>query len=86
MRTIFVVLASLAWAAPAWASCRIYNETDRTFLVSPGDETGRELGPHTEDSLRSGDIIIEGNDGAALTGFCSEGGRLVRLVRGPRGG
>jgi hypothetical protein len=78
---------ALAWAAPVYASCRIVNETERTFSVSSVYET-RELEPHTTDSFRSGEMTIESDDaaGAALTGFCADGVRfVVRMVHGPRG-
>ena len=83
-------LAAFLAALPAVADCRIFNETQYTFVVDSGNTYGQSLGPHQESQFARGTMTASGEDDAGkhatFSGTCGDGDRfVVREVRGSRG-
>ncbi len=69
---------SLLVAAPAFASCRIKNETKWDFTVESGNTSNQRVNANTTTSIASGKI--KGKDdksGKTISGSCKDGDELV---------
>jgi len=73
----FVASLSLAYAVPAYATCRVSNETNLSFTVESGNTSNQRLGGHTTMSIASGKILGKSDDGKTIGGFCKDGDELV---------
>lgn len=70
-----VVLGALmvALTVPAFARCRIKNETKYSFKVESGNVSNQSVGAHTTTSIASGKIRAVSSDGKSVGGSCSDG-------------
>jgi hypothetical protein len=71
----FIVFAAL-FAAPAYASCRIHNDTSHDFTVESGNTSNQSVGGHTTTSIAAGKIIGKSKDGKSISGSCKDGDSL----------
>jgi len=75
---VALVLAVFAGvASPAWARCRITNETKYSFTVESGNTSNQRIGAHTSTSIDSGKIIAKSDDGKGVGGSCRDGDEIV---------
>lgn len=71
------VCATLLFAAPAFASCRIHNDTDWDFTVESGNTSNQSVDAHSETSIDDGKIKgIDKKDGKTISGSCKDGDHL----------
>ena len=76
MKWIGIVLtgiACVALALPAFAGCRIKNETKYSFKVESGNVSNQSVGAHTTTSIASGKIRAVSKDGKSVGGSCRDG-------------
>ena len=73
------VVAGLVFghALPAYATCRVSNETGHAFTIESGNVSNQRLGGHTTASIASGKIVGKSDDGKAIAGVCKDGDELV---------
>ena len=75
----FLVATSIfSLSAPAFASCRIHNETKWDFKVESGNTSNQSVGANTTTSIAAGKI--KGKDekaGKTISGSCKDGDELV---------
>lgn len=67
----------LVQAVPAYAGCRVSNETGLSFTVESGNTSNQRVGGHTTTSIASGKIVGKSDDGKSIGGFCKDGDELV---------
>lgn len=71
------VTATLLFAAPALADCRIHNDTDWDFIVESGITSNQSVDAHSETSIDAGKIKgIDKKDGKTISGTCKDGDHL----------
>lgn len=73
---IRLVLSLALLAAPAYASCRIHNDTGHDFTVESGNTSNQSVGAHTTTSIAPGKIIGKSKDGKSISGSCKDGDSL----------
>lgn len=72
-----IVAGTVLASAPAWASCRIHNDTGFDFKVESGNTSNQSVGAHTTTSIAAG--TIKGKDekaGKTISGSCKDGDEL----------
>jgi hypothetical protein len=80
MKTLIALTIAAGTAlasAPAWASCRIHNDTGFDFKVESGNTSNQSVGAHTTTSIAAG--TIKGKDEKAkvtISGSCKDGDSL----------
>jgi hypothetical protein len=74
-----VIVALLAFSAPAWAGCTIHNETGESFTISSGNVSNQRVGSHTTSGIAAGTIIAKADSGKSAGGSCTEG-QHVKVV------
>ncbi len=73
---VVAVVSTLSLAAAASASCRISNRTSHSFTVRSGNTSNQRVGSNTTTSIASGTIVGRSEDGASISGQCSDGDQL----------
>jgi hypothetical protein len=74
---IAALVATTALAAPAYANCRIKNETKWSFKIESGNVSNQSVGANTTTSIAPG--TIKGKDekaGKTISGSCKTGERI----------
>ena len=69
--------ALLLGAVPAFATCRIANETKYSFTITSGNVSNQRVGAHTITTIQAGKILGKSDDGKGIGGFCKDGDELV---------
>ncbi len=69
----FAAVAMLGFAAPAFASCRIHNETGFSFTVESGNTSNQSVGSHTTTSIAAGRVVGKSKEGKSFGGMCKDG-------------
>ena len=70
------VSALLLVGASAFASCRIRNDTGRSFTVASGNTSNQSVGSHTQTSIAAGKIKGVSKEGKTISGSCKDGDSL----------
>lgn len=73
-RNVFAAFVLLALgASPAFATCRIKNETKYSFTVESGNVSNQSVGANTQTSIASGRVMGKSRDGKSFGGQCRDG-------------
>lgn len=80
---LLVVVASLSLLAlPAFAGCRISNETKYDFTVTSGNTSNQRVTSHSTMTIAAGKIVGESKEGKTISGSCKERDTLVITMEG----
>ena len=80
---VAVATLSVAFASPAYASCRIKNETKWSFTIESGNVSNQRVGSNTTTSIAAGKVKAKSDSGKTFSATCRDGETLV--VKDERG-
>lgn len=73
----FLAFSSLLAATPAFATCRIKNETKWSFTIESGNVSNQRVGSNTTTSIASGKVKAKSDDGKTFSASCKDGDELI---------
>jgi hypothetical protein len=68
-------------ATPAWASCRISNQTKYAFTVDSGNIASQRIGANAITTVAAGKIQGKSPEGKTISGSCKDGGDMVIMEK-----
>ena len=74
---VTAAILSTALATPAFARCRIKNETKWSFTIESGNVSNQRVGSHTTTTIASGKVKGKSDDGKTISASCNDGDTLV---------
>lgn len=73
----FLAFSSTLVATPAFASCRIKNETKWSFTIESGNVSNQRVGSNTTTTIASGKVKAKSDDGKTFSASCKDGDTLI---------